>query len=642
MTWLGRRVTAIASVIVVLAAAAACKEKETESVRVRSLKFQGVSNVAESELRAVLATKQGSWIPFSKKPAFNRSEFTRDLQRLKAFYADRGYPDAKVTAVDADFDEDKKAVALVVTINEGAPIVVRSVRFEGMDVLPERNQRALPRLVKIEAGTPRNRPAIRTGRETIVNQFREFGYPYADVTVREVQAENTREVGIVYSATPGPAAVFGPVEIRGNSSVSDKVVQRQLTFKEGEPYRQSRVQSSQRRLSALPLFEFAYVEPRGQETRAPQVPMRVTLTEDKHRQLTASAGYGSEEKARVRAEWTHVNFFGGARQAGVEAKYSTLDRGVRLKFTEPYFFTRHLTFSASGQVWDENEPVYRLKIYGGRGTFAWLRDDRAFGRQRGRKLSVAVTLINEYTDYRVSDEALADPDFRDDLIALGLDPDTGAGSGRLGAIRIQADYDTTPGRLDTQRGVALSLAVEQAGRIIPGDFTYTEYMAEARHYMRLGRRVVLANRLRYESIDAPESSDPSDTSDVVPYFKRYFLGGSTSLRGWGRYQVAPLTDNGSPTGGLSLVEGSSEVRFRLTDKLSAVAFVDAGGVGSAPWNPTDDGLRADVGPGLRYRTPIGPVRFDVGFQLTPIDGLVVNGEPESRHWRAHISIGQAF
>ena len=160
--------------------------------------------------------------------------------------------------------------------------------------------------------------------------------------------------------------------------------------------------------------------------------------------------------------------------------------------------------------------------------------------------------------------------------------------------------------------------------------------------MRLGRRVVLANRLRYASIDAPESSDPSETNDVVPYFKRYFLGGSTSLRGWGRYQVAPLTEGGSPTGGLSVVEASSEVRFRLTDKLSAVAFVDMGGVGSAPWTPTDDGLRADVGPGLRYQTPIGPVRFDVGFQLTPIDGLVVNGEPESRHWRAHISIGQAF
>ena len=114
-------------------------------------------------------------------------------------------------------------------------------------------------------------------------------------------------------------------------------------------------------------------------------------------------------------------------------------------------------------------------------------------------------------------------------------------------MRLQADYDSTPGRLDAQRGIALSLAVEQAGRLIPGDFKYTEFLAEARHYMRLGRRMVLANRLRYGTIDAPASSDPTQPSDVVPFFKRYFLGGSTSLRGWGRYEVSPLTDSGLPT-----------------------------------------------------------------------------------------------
>ena len=153
---------------------------------------------------------------------------------------------------------------------------------------------------------------------------------------------------------------------------------------------------------------------------------------------------------------------------------------------------------------------------------------------------------------------------------------------------------------------------------------------------------MIANRLRFGSIDAPTSSDAPDASEIVPYFKRYFLGGSTSLRGWGRYEVSPLTSSGLPIGGLSLLEGSSEIRLRVTDKLSLVGFVDYGGVGAESWKPTTDGLRADVGPGVRYRTPVGPVRFDFGYQLTPIDGLVVNGEPESRHWRVHISIGQAF
>ncbi len=641
MTGSASRAATLVIMAMLVIVVSACKDGD--AIKVRALRFHGVSNIAESELRAVLATKQGSRIPFTRKPGFNRSEFTRDLQRIKAFYSDRGYPDAKVTAVNADFDTDKKSVALDVTIQEGQPVLVSAVRFEGFDVLPPRRQRALPRIVQVESGAPRNRGTVRSGREAAISELHEFGYPYAEVSVREEVGEAQGGVSIVFAAETGPKAIFGPVEIRGNQSVSEAVVRRQITFKEGEPYRQSRVQATQRRLSSLELFEFAYVEPRGQETKAERVPMRVTLTEGKHRQFTAAAGYGSEEKARVRAGWTHVNFFGGARTAGVETKWSSIDRGVRLEFKEPYFFTRHLSFAMQGQAWDQNEPVYRQKTYGGRATVAWQRDDRGFGRQRGSKLSLGLSYINEYTDYRVSDDALADPEFRDDLIALGLDPETGAAKGTLRALRLQADYDSTPGRLDAQRGVSLSIAVEQAGRIIPGDFTYTELVAEGRHYLRLGRRIVLANRLRYGSIDAPEQNDPSATSnEVVPYFKRYFLGGSTSLRGWGRYEVAPLTESGLPVGGLSVLEASSEVRVRLGGKLSAVVFVDAGGVGRSAWNVTGEGLRADAGPGLRYQTPVGPVRVDFGYQLTPIDGLVVKGDPETRHWRVHISIGQAF
>ena len=127
----------------------------------------------------------------------------------------------------------------------------------------------------------------------------------------------------------------------------------------------------------------------------------------------------------------------------------------------------------------------------------------------------------------------------------------------------------------------------------------------------------------------------------MPYFKRYFLGGSRACAAgavtkWRRSPKWPACR--WPFGSRSLVRSAGA----SGGKLSAVAFVDAGGVGRSAWNVTGEGLRADVGPGLRYQTPVGPVRLDFGYQLTPIDGLVVKGEPETRHWRVHISIGQAF
>jgi outer membrane protein assembly complex protein YaeT len=631
-----------------LSSSVACKEEA--KVKVSSLSLQGVRAVDEAQLRAALQTKAGSWIPFTKKPAFDTDEFQRDLQRLRNFYTERGYPDARVTDVDVAFDDKKEHVRLTVTVREGEPTRVESMRFEGFEVLPERRRQAMERRLGLAPGDVRDRRRVDAARSTALNVLQEFGHPYAKVTVDELPGEGARGVALVVRATPGQAATFGPVEVRGNASVGEGVIRRQLAFKPGDRYSAGRVRASQSRLSSLDIFRFAYVEPRvpGGDalTQPAAVPMRITVAEDKHRQFTGAVGYGTEEKARVRGEWKHVNFFGGARSAGIESKWSSLDRGVRLNFNEPYFFTRHLGFSAQAQTWDEREPVYRVTTYGGRAGVSWRRERRNPVTRRGATTSVGLSFINEYTDYRVTPEALADPSLRNSLISLGLDPETGAATGTLVSLRIQADHDTTSSRLDPQRGFAVSGAVEQAGKFLPGTFTYTEYSGEVRSYFSTrrpseasaGRRgIVFAGRLRGSTIDAPPPTDAG-----VPFFKRYFLGGSTSLRGWGRYEVSPLTESGQPIGGLTVVETSGEVRVPFGTKLSAVAFVDAGSVGRNPWKLDPGGFRVAVGPGLRYDTPIGPARFDFGYQLTPIDGLLVRGKAEPRPWRAHVSIGQAF
>ena len=128
----------------------------------------------------------------------------------------------------------------------------------------------------------------------------------------------------------------------------------------------------------------------------------------------------------------------------------------------------------------------------------------------------------------------------------------------------------------------------------------------------------------------------------MPFSKKYFLGGATSIRGWGRYEVSPQGGSGLPIGGNTMLEFSSEARLALGGNLGAVAFLDAGSVWTNSWEVRLDDLRYAVGPGLRYLTPVGPIRLDVGYQLNPIPGLLVNGQPQARRWRMHFSIGQAF
>ena len=263
----------VSLLLLLISSSVACKEEA--KVKVSSLSLRGVEAVDEAQLRAALQTKAGSWIPFTRKPAFDTDEFQRDLQRLRSFYTERGYPDARVTDVDVLFDEKKEHVRLIVTVREGEPTRVESMRFEGFEVLPERRQRAVQSRLGLAAGDVRDRRRVDAARNTALNVLQEFGYPYAKVVVDEQPGEAAGGVAIVVRATPGQAATFGPIEVHGNTSVSEDVILRQLAFQPGQRYSAARVRASQSRLSSLDLFRFAYVEPRGVggETQAAAVPM---------------------------------------------------------------------------------------------------------------------------------------------------------------------------------------------------------------------------------------------------------------------------------------------------------------------------------------------------------------------------------
>ena len=171
-----------------------------------------------------------------------------------------------------------------------------------------------------------------------------------------------------------------------------------------------------------------------------------------------------------------------------------------------------------------------------------------------------------------------------------------------------------------------------------GSFSYYAVSADARQYLPIrGNSLVLASRLQIGNI-RPTGLDQKN----IPFSKRYFLGGATSIRGWGRYEVSPLSGSGLPIGGDSMFQFSEELRAIISGNFGGVLFLDGGNVWSEAMGFKLNDLRYAVGPGLRYQTPIGPIRFDIGYQLNPIPDLLVNGQPQTRRWRMHFSIGQAF
>src|SRR4029453_16977154 len=336
------RFLATSVLLATLVGVAGCKEES--GVKVTSMTFNGIKAVKASQLKKVLATNSSSKLPWGEKQYFSREQFEADLKRIVAFYHDRGYPDARVTSFDVKLSDDQKSVGITLNISEGQPLVAERIELEGLGVLPPQHRSSLDRTLALKPGQPMDRALVLASQEAALDELKDHGYPYGVVRATEAPGSSDRHRVLTISAEPGPLAHHGELGIQGNSSVSDQVIRRQLTFRRGDIFSQSKLLESQRNLYALEVFQFANVRAVREEGEKPlEIPTQNTVTEGKHRKVNFSLGYGTEEKARVEGDWRHVNFFGGARTAGVHARYSRLDRGVRLNFLQPYFFSRNFS-----------------------------------------------------------------------------------------------------------------------------------------------------------------------------------------------------------------------------------------------------------------------------------------------------------
>jgi outer membrane protein assembly complex protein YaeT len=608
------------------------------AVKVTAVKLTGVKAVKTGQIKSVLATTASSKLPWGTKRYFAREQFDADLKRIVAFYKDRGFPEAKVPSFDVKMNAAQDAVAVTINVDEGQPVLVDRIDYTGFEALPARHLTDLKARLPLQEHAPLDRALAQASRESALDELKDHGYPYASVRVTEQPGHDDHSRVIVLAATPGTLAHYGQIEISGNSSVGDDVVRRQLLIRPGGLFRLSALQESQRRLYDLETFNFANVESDVKEGEQPaQVPIKTVLTEGKHRKVNFGVGYGSEEKARVSADWRHVNFFGGARTLQLEGQYSSLNKGARANFRQPYLFGPRMNLLLTAQSWHQNEPAYTLNTAGGKATV-----ERRFARngplsQRGSDMTMSVAYTREFESYQVTEEALHTPGFLKTLISLGLDPLNGHARGWLSSLAYDVHRSTADSTINASHGYLLNAHLEEAGKVFGGDYQFTEAVLEGRFYAPVAGRAIIAVRARGGSI----GDIGSPTNLLVPFFRRYFLGGAQSLRGWGRFEVSPLAD-GVTVGGHSMFESSAELRAPVWGNLSAVFFADAGNVWNNAWDLQLGDLRYDVGPGIRYLTPIGPIRADVGFQLNPIPGLLIDGKPETRHFRFHFSIGQAF
>jgi outer membrane protein insertion porin family len=490
------------------------------------------------------------------------------------------------------------------------PVTIEEFRLEGFDVLPPEVREKLVEELPLRAGVTLTDELQKTAGERAVEVFQNHGRPYAQLTIAREPIDPAR-ARVTIRAEPGPLGFFGPVDIAGNRRVNDRVIRRRLAYAPGDLFRRSAIERTQQRIGALGLFKSVEIRARDIDNQPSSVPTVITVEEQTPWQWNLGVGYAAGERLGVDARLSHLNVFGSAGRADVQGRVSRIERMGEAAFTQSDTWHPALSLSMLARYQEIDESSFLALSRGSQAAASW---------QWTKELSSTVS-------YAVARE--------DSDVDPSLEPLLGLQDGLLNAWSLDVDY-----RRLTQSAVPTRthlVHVEQAGGWLPGTFHYFSASADTRHYRRaLDDRVVFAGRLRLGSMD----SMGDDTQ--VPLLKRFFLGGSNEMRGWGIYELSPLSASGEPVGGMSVLTATVEARFPIFSRLRGAIFVEAGNVWRDPWTMRLGDLRYDAGPGFRLDTPFGLVRFDFGYQLRPLEGLRIDGQPQSSRWRFNFGIGEAF
>lgn len=455
-------------------------------------------------------------------------------------------------------------------------------------------------------GETANSEKVLRAEQQIVAQLKAAGYPFAKIERREIVADHaTNRLDVRLVAAPGRAARFGEVTVSGTEATDPDFVVTQAMLPEGEQYSPQAIERATKRLSDLGIFSSVRIVPGEQVGPDGRLPMTIEVSERKRNVIGVGANWSSSEGFGVEAYWRRRNLFGRGELLSVEGSVgrigdnslSDLEYAGRIAFEKPGAFGPLTTFTTSLSAKQEIPDAYR-----------------------SRNVTLDAFVRREFSD-QLSARVGAEVQFADEQDVFGNR--TYLLTGIIGEVA----YDTRDDKLNPTKGINAVAFAEPAYDAKGGNFMlFTKAQVSAYQALDESRRFVLAGRLGAGSIIAPSIR-------AVPAARRFFSGGGGSIRGYAYRNVGPRIA-GEVTGGRSYVEASAEVRMKVTETIGLVGFVDAGNSFSSVYPDFSEGLKVGAGAGIRYFTPVGPLRLDVAVPLNP--------EKDDPSFAVYVGLSQAF
>ncbi|OPY86973.1 MAG: Outer membrane protein assembly factor BamA precursor [Syntrophus sp. PtaU1.Bin208] len=556
---------------------------EGQRLYIEKIGFEGNKTYSDKELRNMLSTtERGIFSFFTDAGILKRDQLKQDVAKLNVFYLNNGFMNAQVG--EPVISHDRKGIYVKIPITEGERYRVGKVEITGDELTVSRSD--LLAKMKITKKEHFDREAIMKDIDYLTQACNDEGYAYADVSPRTIPQEKNQSVDIVFDITKGKHVYFNRIEITGNTKTRDKVIRRELAIKEGALYNSTNLKKSYANLNRLRYFEeIDFQTEKGPDETKTDVNIRVK--EKQTGLLSVGAGYSAQEHAMLTAQISQQNLFGRGQILSLKANIGSETTLYEVSFIEPYLMDMPLW--SKFDLWNMEREYDSYDL-----------DTKGAGFTLGYPIWPKYH-VTGYFSYRFSLDDVTDVD--DDASKYVKDQE---GENTTSSVTLSLTRDTTDDNIFPSKGSKNSASVEFTGGPLGGDTGFTKYTATSTWFFPLPLETVLGTRGRIGYI-------ASRSGEKLPIYERFYLGGINSLRGL--RDVGPKDDEGDVIGGTTMFNVNVDFVFPLIKNagMKGVIFYDTGNAWDGGYHLGD--MRHTAGLGIRWYSPIGPLRLEWGYVL---------------------------
>ena len=561
---------------------------EGQLVRIKDLRFEGNTAFTEGELREVMDTEEKwflSWL--TGRGNYDEALLAQDLERITDLYFNQGYIRVKVRKPVISLVDNLRHMLVLIQIDEGDQYRVGKVDVAG-DLIDRKEQ--ILSYLPLQPGDIFSRELLRHGVGRITDLYADQGYAYANISPLSRVDEAGKQVDLALEIEQGPQVSVERINISGNVKTRDKVIRREMKVVEGELFNATALKRSKARINNLGYFEAVDLTT-SEGSDQSHINVDVNVKERSTGTFSVGAGYSSADGFIGQGSITQENFLGRGLKLNLAGSLGGESTTYQIGLTDPYFLDKNLTLGFELYQIEREYTDYSKDATGG-------------------ALKLGMPVFDDYSRalfvYRYELQDIYDIDYD-----ASEDIKDEEGESTISSITSSFTRDTTDYRLDPKTGNVFEASWELAG--LGGDDKFSKYILDYRQFWPafLGTVVSVHGQIGYAQ---------SLNDEDIPLDERFYLGGINTLRGFEPREVGPRDDNGDYTGGDKEAFANFEWLIPIGKEmgLKGVTFFDVGNA----WGEDEDffdELRYSVGAGLRWLSPLGPLRLEWGYNLDPYE-----------------------